>query len=278
MKIYLKEGITKSETGRVTPDSKYYAFDWDDNIVHMPTKILLKNDKGETVEMSTQDFEIFKSKIGKQTFDYKGNKIVGPDENFLYNFSENNDDSFIPDSEVAKPGPAFDDFKEAINNGSIFAIITARGHNPETIKRAIYNYIMTGFGGIDKDELVRNLRKYRKMADLSGKMSPNNLIKWYLSLNKYYTVAFKNPNVDVPQAKVKSMKEFIRYVYRKSQELNNKAYLKNRVSNNFVPTRITIGFSDDSKSNAMAMSKNIKSGPEFGFKTYFTGKGSKEEI
>lgn len=278
MKIYLKEGLSKTDRGRITPDSKYYAFDWDDNIVHMPTKILLKNDKDETVEMSTQDFEIFKSKIGKEPFNYKGNKIVGPDENFLYNFSEKNDDSFIPDSEVAKPGPAFDDFKEAINNGSIFSIITARGHNPETIKKAIYNYIMTGFGGIDKDELVKNLRRYRKLSDLSGKMTTNNLIKWYLSLNKYYTVAYKNPNVDVPKAKVNAMKDFIRYTYKKSNELDKKAFLKNRVSNNFLPNRISIGFSDDSRSNAAAMSKNIKSTPEYSFKTYFTGKGSKEEI
>jgi hypothetical protein len=53
----------------------------------------------------------------------------------------------------AKTGPAFDDFREAINNGSIFSIITARGHNPNTLKQAIYNYIIEGFNGINKEEL-----------------------------------------------------------------------------------------------------------------------------
>ena len=39
-KKILKEGI--DEAG--APDEKYYAFDWDDNIVTMPTKIILKDD------------------------------------------------------------------------------------------------------------------------------------------------------------------------------------------------------------------------------------------
>ena len=37
--VSVMEGIT--ETG--SPDMKYYAFDWDDNIASMPTKIILKN-------------------------------------------------------------------------------------------------------------------------------------------------------------------------------------------------------------------------------------------
>ena len=48
----LIEGI--DETG--APDEKYYAFDWDDNIVTMPTKIILKDDEGREVGMSTEDF------------------------------------------------------------------------------------------------------------------------------------------------------------------------------------------------------------------------------
>ena len=42
MKIHknILEGI--DEEG--TPDMKYYAFDWDDNIMIMPTKIILKDD------------------------------------------------------------------------------------------------------------------------------------------------------------------------------------------------------------------------------------------
>ena len=38
MKRFILEGFNEEST----PDMKYYAFDWDDNIVSMPTKIILK--------------------------------------------------------------------------------------------------------------------------------------------------------------------------------------------------------------------------------------------
>ena len=52
MRKQLREGFNKEGT----PDMKYYAFDWDDNIVHMPTKIVVKTEDGEEVGMSTDDF------------------------------------------------------------------------------------------------------------------------------------------------------------------------------------------------------------------------------
>ena len=47
MKKYrnLREGLDESGT----PDMKYYAFDWDDNIMYMPTKIILKDEEGEAL-------------------------------------------------------------------------------------------------------------------------------------------------------------------------------------------------------------------------------------
>ena len=42
MKINLVEGFKEE----MTPDMKYYAFDWDDNLLYMLTKIILKDEKG----------------------------------------------------------------------------------------------------------------------------------------------------------------------------------------------------------------------------------------
>ena len=61
MKYRIIEGFREDNT----PDMKYYAFDWDDNIVHMPTKIMLKNKDGEEVGMSTDDFAHYRTDIGK---------------------------------------------------------------------------------------------------------------------------------------------------------------------------------------------------------------------
>ena len=86
------------------------------------------------------------------------------------------DNAFIVDSLLAKPGPSWNDFVEAINGGSIFAIITARGHTPSVLREAIYNMIVTNHNGISKETLIDNLKKYR---DLSGdeERGPTIMIK-----------------------------------------------------------------------------------------------------
>ena len=122
-----------------------------------------------------------------------------------------------------KPGPAWSDFVEAINNGSIFSIITARGHNPETIKDAIYNLIISDHMGINKDLLIKNLRKFRDLSNMEDK-SDMELIKDYMDMNKYYPVSFgtdagaANPE----ELKVQAMKEFISYVKGQAKELGKK--------------------------------------------------------
>ena len=258
---------------------KYYAFDWDDNIVHMPTKIIVKSDDGEEVGMSTDDFAEHRHELGKGPFEYKGKTIVGYAENPFRNFRTEGDKDFLVDAMRAKEGPAFDDFREAINNGSIFSIITARGHNPNTLKQAVYNYIIDGFNGIDKDQLVKNLKKYRTFTD-EDEMSDDELIKSYLELNKYHPVSFgdekgaSNPE----EAKVRAMDDFVSYIKAMAAVLNKKAYLKNDVGNKFIPAKPTIGFSDDDPRNVEVMSKHFKDKPDNIVKTYSTAGGTKKEV
>lgn len=258
-----------------TPDMKYYAFDWDDNIVHMPTKIILINENGDEINMSTDDFAKYREKIGKEPFEYNNETIVGFANNPFRNFKTEGDTNFILDSMLAEEGPAFNDFKEAINNGSIIAIITARGHNPKTLKDAVYNYIMTGFGGIDKNQLVKNLRKYRDFVGEED-MSEDQLIRSYLELNKYHPVSFGDEKgaVNPEEAKVDAMKGFISYIKKMANILNKKAFVKNEISNNFELIPI-IGFSDDDIKNVETMHKALKDEPD-NIKTYSTSGGIKK--
>jgi len=262
-----------------TPDLKYYAFDWDDNIVHMPTKIIVKDEDGEEVGMSTDDFAEHRHQIGKENFNYKGNTIVGFAEDPFRNFRTAGDKDFVIDAMKATEGPAFDDFREAINSGSIFSIITARGHNPNTLKQAIYNYIINNFNGISKDELVKNLKKYRTFSG-EEEMSDNELIKTYLALNKYHPVSFgdetgaSNPE----EAKVRAMDEFVDYIKGMAAVLNKRAFLKNDVANKFVPKMPSIGFSDDDPKNIEVMNKHFKDKPDNIVKTYSTAGGIKKEV
>jgi len=274
MKKLILEGF--KEEG--SPDMKYYAFDWDDNIVSMPTKIMLKNSDGEEVGMGTDDFAEHRHDIGKKDFKYKGNIIVGyTDKPFRY-FKTEGDKQFLIDAMKAKPGPAFNDFRESINNGSIFAIITARGHNPETLKQAVYNYIVSGFNGIDKDQLVKNLRKFRTFADEED-MSDNDLIKSYLELNRYNPVSFGDPKgaENPEEAKIIAMDDFVSYVRGMAAMLNKKAYIKKDLGNKFSPKMPKIGFSDDDIRNVDAMKKHFEDKPDNIVKTYSTAGGIKKE-
>lgn len=271
--------ITEGFKDDKTPDMKYYAFDWDDNIVHMPTKIVLKDSDGEEVGMSTEDFAEHRHHIGKKEFDYKGHKIVGFAENPFRNFRTEGDKQFLIDVMKAKKGPAFDDFKEAINNGSIFSIITARGHNPETIKQAVYNYIVNDFEGISKDELIKNLRKYRSFVG-EDEMSDKDLIDTYLAMNKYHPVSFGDESgaTNPEEAKVRAMNDFVDYIKGMAAVLNKRAWLKNEIGNKFVPNKPLIGFSDDDPKNVEVMRQAFKDKPEKLVKTYSTAGGIKKEV
>jgi len=273
MKGYICEGF--KEEG--TPDMKYYAFDWDDNIVYMPTKIMLLDDKDEEVGMGTEDFAEYRTIIGNEEFNYKGHKIVGFAPKPFRNFRTEGDKKFLTDAMKAKTGPAFGDFMEAINNGSIFAIITARGHDPNTIKQATYNYIISNFKGIDKKQLLKNLKKYRKFTGIE-EGSDKEMIEQYLDLCKFYPVTFGDEKnaVNPELAKVMAMKEFVGYVKEMSAMLNKKAYLKQDIGNKFLPIMPTIGFSDDDIRNVEMMDKHFKNEPGNIVKTYSTAGGIKK--
>jgi hypothetical protein len=273
MKVQVKEGF--KEEG--TPDMKYYAFDWDDNIVHMPTKIILKNEEGDEVPMSTDDFAEYRHNVGKNPFKYKGETIVGFADSPFRNFRTEGDKDFLIDAMRAKLGPAFDDFREAINNGSIFSIITARGHNPNTLKQAVYNYIIDGFNGIDKDELIKNLKKYRMFVGEED-MSDDELIKSYLELCKFHPVTFGEGSAANPEElKVVAMDEFVSYIKGIAGILNKRAFVKNDISNNFIPEQPSIGFSDDDIKNVEVINKHFKNKPDNIVKTYSTAGGAKKE-
>jgi hypothetical protein len=269
----VSEGITEAGT----PDMKYYAFDWDDNIMNMPTKIILKNDDGEEVGMSTEDFAHYRSMIGKEDFKYEGNIIVGFGENAFRNFGVEGDKKFIIDSMTAPTGPAWSDFVEAINNGSIFAIITARGHTPSVLREACYNLILSNRDGISFTELLRNLEKYRDIAGYQGNQDKMEILNEYLDLCKFYPVSYGEGSATSPEeGKINAMKEFMSHIKEVSTNIGKKAFFKNDVSNNFIPEP-TLGFSDDDVRNVETMKKHFENEPDNILQTYSTAGGVKRK-
>jgi hypothetical protein len=274
----MKKNLTEGFKEEGSPDMKYYAFDWDDNIVHMPTKIIVKTEEGNEVGMSTDDFAEYRHNLGKSPFQYKGETIVGYGDEPFKNFQTYGDKDFLIDAMRAKEGPAFDDFREAINNGSIFSIITARGHNPNTLKQAVYNYIINDYNGISKEELLKNLKKYRSFVG-EDEMNDDELIKTYLDLCKFHPVSYNDEEgaANPEEAKVRAMDKFVEYIRELSSNLNKRAFIKNDVNNNFVPSNPTIGFSDDDIRNVEVMKKHFKDKPDNIVKTYSTAGVIKKE-
>jgi len=269
-KKIVKEIISEIIQDQLKPTMKYYAFDWDDNLMYMPTKIYLKDDDGNSVGMSTEDFAEYRSEIGKEPFEYEGHTIVGYDDDAFRDFKVTGDKKFLTDSMSAPTGPAWDDFVEAVNNGSIFAIITARGHTPSILKNAVYNLIIKNKHGLNKDEIVKNLRKYRDISDEED-LSDDELLRTYLEMCKYHPVSFGEGSAANPEElKVSAMKQFMEYVRNLSQRLQEKAYMKNKISNYFTPY---IGFSDDDLKNVETMKKHFNK--ESGLDIYHTGGGKK---
>lgn len=257
-----------------TPDMKYYAFDWDDNILQMPTEIIVLTDKGDEVGMSTEDFAEYRVNIGKEPFKYKGETIVGFAPDAFRNFTTKGDKQFLIDAMKAKPGPAWSDFVEAINNGSLFSIITARGHNPATLKEGVFNMIVSDHMGINKNLLIKNLKKYRDITGLDDK-SDLEIIRDYMDLLKFYPVSFgQGESAASPEElKVMAMKEFITYVKDQARKLGKKLYIKDDVRNKFVPR---IGFSDDDLRNVELMKKHFEDEPSL--QTYSTAGGVKKKF
>lgn len=238
---------------------KYYAFDWDDNLMYMPTKIYLLDDDGEEVGMGTEDFAEHRIHIGKKPFDYNGFTIVNFAPDPFRDFRTTGDKKFLQDvmsARLAKDA-AWPDLVEAINNGSLFAIITARGHNPSTLMLGIKKLIDSNRGGIDSDELYESLVKMRKNAGEKPLDKETEIMK-YLKMCRYYPVSYGAGSAQNPEeAKVEAMNKFISYVKNQAEKLNVRLSKKieNGIANKFIPI---IGFSDDDPRNVKVMSKGVK--------------------
>ncbi len=272
-KVITRQIISEIIDDSRTPIMKYYAFDWDDNLMFMPTKIYLKDKEGKSVGMSTEDFAEYRTQIGKDDFEYEGHTIVDFDKDPFRDFRVTGDKKFLKDSKTAKIGPAWSDFVEAINKGSIFSIITARGHTPSIIKKAVYDLIKKNAHGIDSNKLVKNLLKYRELAD-EDKLTKDELIKTYLDMCRFYPVSFGEGSATNPeQGKIDAMEEFIRYVKLMSHNLQKKAFMKNKISNYFTPF---VGFSDDDVRNVEKMKSHFEKKDDNILQTYLTAGGEKK--
>ena len=239
----MKVQLTESQYNRLLEFQKRaYSFDWDDNILNMPTQIHLEKKVGGEfipVDVSTSEFAEMRHLVGTEY------RLLN--DNPLEAFADFRDyDAFMRDTQKAvrnnSYGPSFDKFKEALMYGNDFSIITARGQSPKALRDGTRLLIDLTFSEDEKRTMEDNLR--------------GTSIDQYLSLQDYHPVSsdeFKekfgdeggaeNPEV----AKTIALRDFTGRVVRAAKKLEMNPEYKG----------LSVGFSDDDLKNVELAKKFI---------------------
>jgi len=239
----------------------FYAFDWDDNILNMPTEIMVQTKDGGEIGMATSDFAIYRSKVGKEEFDYKGETIVGLDYTTAFRNFRDEVDPEIFKKDVVKAlemnsfGPAWEDFVECLTNGSIFAIITARGHESAGMRKGV-EFVIDSLSQEEKSKMHDSLLMYHYLFDTKREeesnvsfsdFSKSDLVKDYLDLCHFIGVSAPSRGgspANPEAAKEEALKDFI-------VDVNNYA--------SKIGYSAKVGFSDDDPGNVRHMTHALSS-------------------
>lgn len=235
-----------------TKKLRVYKFDWDNNILNLPTKIKLYKDN-KPIYVSTSEFAELR---GNSEYEVRNDAF----EEFR-DYGYRGEKAFIEDTVKAikdnKWAPSFKKFKEALIYCNFFAIITARGHAPKTIENGVRVFINYGLGANEKIIFKNNLKK------IYGDLPFVDLVNAYLKEQKYYPVSSEDfqkqfglsGDADKPEiAKQIASKDFVDYIESISKRLDIKdiRIIKPKSKG---PLLISVGFSDDDKKNVESMEK-----------------------
>jgi len=239
----------------------YYGFDWDDNILHMPTIIYmdkLVNGTWEQVSISPSEFALIRD---DSNYRIRDNDAAKAYEEFR-DFGPRGNKSFVNDVRLAIEegafGPSWNKFIKCLTEGALFAIITARGHEYNTIKEGA-KYVIDNCLTVEQQDLMyENCLKFAKVFEKRSytrkyncKFTENDLIKTYLECCKYYGVgvplseSFKKDfkisgSIRIEEAKKMVLGKFIEICNEYGSKINAK---------------VSIGFSDDDKKNVEHVKK-----------------------
>jgi hypothetical protein len=272
--------ITKEQLKRVgglieeqSPGIRAYSFDWDDNILKMPTtiKMLKKTDNGwEPINVGTEEFALVRDSDGYKLDD-------GAFDNFI------DDDAFISDLEQALStnsfAPSFDKFKEALIYANPISIITARGHNPRALRKGMDLVISHTFSEEDLGRMIDNIQQ--TYPELEGE-DAGIVLKTYLDSHEYHPVTSKmftdrfglegGSAANPEENKKIALRDYVANIVSKASQMVNTGDKK-----------LSVGFSDDDLGNINAIIPFIQEVlqvefPDVDFVVYDTSEGGMNKI
>ena len=250
----------------------YCMFDWDDNLLHMGTKIHMKHKEGDNwipKKVSTEEFAQIRNDKDNWTYD---------DEPF-YEFRDYDKNIFFKNSVEAIQnknfGPSWQKFLDCLISGTLFAIITARGHEPKSIKKVVEYIIYTVLTEEQQNEMAANLSGFRSLfdeEDFLTEQSFDTLLQDYLShcdfigvsspsfMKKHPEIAGEHGASNPELAKQLAAKDFIDKIMNYANKIN---------------ANIKLGFSDDDVRTLKSMGEyfnEIKDLYDIDFYTFDTSK------
>jgi hypothetical protein len=255
------EKYSRKFKGRNKPQLRFYAFDWDDNILFMSSKIHM--DKLEDSEWIPEDVSTVKFAEVRNDSKYR---IINNDPNLAFSeFTDSGprgEDAFLIDVkeaiELKKFGPSWDDFIESLTNGSLFCIITARGHNPAPMRKAVEWIIETQLSDDQKNNMAANLNGFLSVFDdtdvIQNNRSFEELKKIYLDSCDFFGVmspwfaknVFPTSASNPEPGKKAALTLFAKKIEKFGQELDADVHL---------------GFSDDDPGNVKAIKELFEDEP-----------------
>jgi hypothetical protein len=249
-------------------DFKYYIFDWDDNILHMPTRIHLEKKAADGTwrphTVSTAAFAVVRN--DRENFRPPGG--VWDDAFVEFQDADGERESrFLRDTRVSlekvmkgeqPPGPSFETLRATLREGRLFAIVTARGHASDLLKKAVRLFVDGVLTPEERAVMMANLRGYRACFDgLAVFGTDEEELAHYLSLNRYHAVThpdFKRwmaqesgGAASAETAKQFAIRDFVEHVIR----------ILARTGAESLRRPVSVGFSDDDIGNVKAVERYI---------------------
>lgn len=240
--MYIKYNFL--EEGKEIERLRYSLFDWDDNILKMPTLLhFQKNVDGvwKDIDVTPEEFADIRKK-------YPSNYIDNPEwrgdlkTTFIEFRDTENGSTFLSDAKKAISnknfGPSWESFIDNLIQGNLFAIVTTRGHEPETLKGAVEWIIYNILSESQRQEMKNNLRNFNRAFD--KQIEDNELISYYLKSCYFIGITSKafakqfgfEAYGMLDKGKQEAIRYFTNYVRSSAHKLK-------------IPLKI--GFSDDDK-------------------------------
>lgn len=225
---------------------KGYSFDWDDNVLNMPTKIHLEkksNGGWKDYEVSTEKFREIRHELDGEKLRLKNNNPNDAFKDFKTEIFIQHTKDAINNDEF---GPSFKKFKKALIKGYGFSIITARGTSKDSLRKGIKVLIDMTFSDEEKETMNKNLKekKYKSVDDYLNDQQLSAVSSEEFKTEYQSKGGAENPEI----AKTMAFEKYVESVVKKVEHLVDH------------PERegVKIGFSDDDLGNIKKMEEFIR--------------------